>query len=63
VTTENISIINILLVLNPKHKVTGRKINSIPAETRTVGKLAEGTIKKIQHWSNIVFMMQKASML
>jgi len=32
---ENISLVNILLVLNLKHTATGRKINSITAETRT----------------------------
>jgi len=37
-TTEN-SVINILLLLNPKPAATERKINSIPAETRTVLKL------------------------
>jgi len=36
-TTENLSVTNILLVLNPKHsRATGRKITSIPAEARTV---------------------------
>ena len=34
-TTKNISVINILLVLNQNTAATGRKINYIPAETRT----------------------------
>jgi len=33
---DNISVINILLVLNPKHSSYWRKINSIPVETRTL---------------------------
>jgi len=35
-TTENISVINTLLVLNPKHSSYWEEINSVPAKTRTM---------------------------